>query len=44
MNWVALKMLTGDRSKYFGIVFGVGGCTALWRGGVDACCGHQRAC
>ncbi len=23
MNWVALKMLTGDRSKYFGIVFGV---------------------
>jgi len=23
MNWVALKMLTGDRSKYFGIIFGV---------------------
>lgn len=23
MNWVALKMLTGDRTKYFGIVFGV---------------------
>ena len=23
MVWIALKMLTGDRSKYFGIVFGV---------------------
>ncbi len=23
MNWVALRMLTGDRGKYFGIVFGV---------------------
>jgi putative ABC transport system permease protein len=23
MNWVALKMLTGDRSKYLGIIFGV---------------------
>ena len=23
MNWVAWKMLTGDRAKYFGIVFGV---------------------
>jgi putative ABC transport system permease protein len=23
MNWVALKMLMGDRAKYFGIVFGV---------------------
>lgn len=23
MNWVALKMLLGDRTKYFGIVFGV---------------------
>ncbi len=23
MNWVALKMLTGDKTKYFGIVFGV---------------------
>ncbi len=23
MNWVALKMLTGDRSKYMGIIFGV---------------------
>src|SRR5207253_2916867 len=23
MNWVALRMLTGDRSKYVGIIFGV---------------------
>lgn len=23
MNWIAWKMLTGDRSKYFGIIFGV---------------------
>lgn len=23
MNWIALKMLTGDRSKYLGIIFGV---------------------
>jgi len=23
MNWIAWKMLTGDRAKYFGIVFGV---------------------
>src|SRR5262245_1734629 len=23
MSWVALKMLVGDRSKYFGIIFGV---------------------
>ncbi|OAI41877.1 ABC transporter permease [Planctomycetaceae bacterium SCGC AG-212-D15] len=29
MNWVALKMLTGDRSKYFGIIFGVTFATVL---------------
>lgn len=23
MNWIALKMLTGDRAKYLGIIFGV---------------------
>jgi putative ABC transport system permease protein len=23
MSWIALKMLTGDRAKYFGIIFGV---------------------
>jgi putative ABC transport system permease protein len=29
MNWIALKMLTGDRAKYFGIVFGVTFATVL---------------
>src|SRR5437879_1138527 len=29
MNWVALKMLTGDRAKYLGIVFGVAFATLL---------------
>jgi len=23
MSWIALKMLTGDRSKYYAIIFGV---------------------
>jgi putative ABC transport system permease protein len=29
MTWIALKMLTGDRSKYFGIVFGIAFATLL---------------
>jgi putative ABC transport system permease protein len=29
MTWVALKMLTGDRSKYYGLVFGVTFATLL---------------
>jgi putative ABC transport system permease protein len=29
MNWIALKMLTGDRSKYFGLIFGVSFATLL---------------
>ena len=29
MNWIALKMLTGDRAKYLGIVFGVAFATLL---------------
>jgi putative ABC transport system permease protein len=29
MNWVALRMLTGDRSKYLGIIFGVTFATLL---------------
>jgi putative ABC transport system permease protein len=29
MSWIALKMLTGDRSKYFGLVFGVTFATVL---------------
>jgi putative ABC transport system permease protein len=29
MNWIAIKMLTGDRTKYFAIVFGVAFATLL---------------
>ncbi len=29
MSWIALKMLTGDRSKYFGLVFGISFATLL---------------
>src|SRR5260370_10816934 len=29
MNWIALKMLTGDRSKYLGMIFGVSFATVL---------------
>ena len=29
MSWIALKMLTGDRSKYLGLIFGVGFATLL---------------
>ena len=29
MNWIALKMLIGDRSKYFGLIFGVTFATLL---------------
>ena len=29
MRWVALKMLTGDRGKYFGIIFGIAFATLL---------------
>jgi hypothetical protein len=29
VNFVALRMLTGDRAKYFGLVFAVAFCTFL---------------
>src|SRR5438045_4640359 len=29
MNWIALRMLTGDRSKYLGLIFGVTFATLL---------------
>ncbi|HVI94643.1 MAG TPA: hypothetical protein VM753_11595, partial [Anaeromyxobacter sp.] len=29
MNYVALRMLTGDRAKYFGLVFAIAFCTFL---------------
>src|SRR5215472_3027204 len=29
MSWIALKMLMGDRSKYFGLIFGITFATLL---------------
>lgn len=29
MNFIALKMLTGDRAKYLGLIFGIAFCTFL---------------
>ena len=29
MNWVALRMLMGDRTKYLGIIFGIAFATVL---------------
>lgn len=29
MSWIALRMLTGDRNKYFGIIFGIAFATLL---------------
>src|ERR671931_2402632 len=29
MSWIALRMLTGDRSKYLGLIFGVAFATLL---------------
>jgi hypothetical protein len=33
MSWIALRMLTGDRNKYLGLIFGVGTFSAVstWR-------------
>lgn len=42
MNWVALRMLTGDRSKYFGIVFGIGFGTMLMTQQSSLFCGLMR--
>lgn len=42
MNWVALKMLTGDRSKYLGIVFGVAFASLLIAHQVSIFCGIMR--
>ena len=39
MNWIALKMLTGDRAKYLGIVFGVTFATLLMAQQVSIFCG-----
>jgi len=42
MNWVALKMLTGDRTKYFGIVFGVSFAALLMAQQSSIFCGLMR--
>lgn len=42
MNWVALKMLMGDRAKYFGIVFGVSFAALLMAQQSAIFCGLMR--
>ncbi len=42
MNWVALKMLTGDKSKYLGIVFGVSFAALLMAQQSSIFCGLMR--
>ncbi len=42
MNWVAFKMLTGDKTKYFGIVFGVSFAALLMAQQSAIFCGLMR--
>jgi putative ABC transport system permease protein len=42
MNWVALRMLTGDRAKYLGIVFGVSFAALLMAQQSAIFCGLMR--
>jgi putative ABC transport system permease protein len=42
MNWVALRMLTGDTTKYLGIVFGVAFATLLMSQQMAIFCGLMR--
>jgi putative ABC transport system permease protein len=42
MNWVALRMLTGDRSKYLGLIFGVAFATLLMSQQVSIFVGIMR--
>lgn len=42
MNWVALRMLTGDRTKYFGIIFGVAFAALLMGQQLSIFCGLMR--
>jgi putative ABC transport system permease protein len=42
MAWVALRMLTGDRSKYFGLIFGVTFASLLMAHQVSIFCGIMR--
>jgi putative ABC transport system permease protein len=42
MNWVAIRMLTGDRSKYLGLIFGVAFATLLMSQQVSIFAGIMR--
>lgn len=42
MRWIALKMLTGDRAKYLGIVFGVAFASLLISHQISIFCGIMR--
>jgi putative ABC transport system permease protein len=42
MNWVALRMLTGDRAKYLGIIFGVAFAALLMSQQLSIFCGLMR--
>ena len=42
MNWIALKMLTGDRAKYLGIIFGVTFASLLMAQQASIFCGLMR--
>lgn len=42
MSWIALKMLTGDRTKYLGIVFGVAFASLLISHQISIFCGIMR--
>ena len=42
MNWVALKMLVGDKAKYLGIVFGVSFAALLMAQQSSIFCGLMR--
>jgi putative ABC transport system permease protein len=42
MNWIALKMLTGNRGKYIGIVFGVAFASLLISQQASVFCGLMR--
>ena len=42
MNWVAWKMLTGDRAKYFGLVFGIAFACLLMAHQMSIFCGIMR--
>src|SRR5258708_12922786 len=42
MTWIALKMLTGDRSKYLGLIFGISFATLLMSQQISVFLGIMR--